>query len=70
MNGEKSTPIGHWDLAFSKKAALKDIQYESGMHLLRVTIREGTRITDVNIHSSAAKEIGLAMVKWADDHKQ
>ncbi len=65
MEGEKLTPIAKWDLAFSKKASLRDVEYDSGMHLLRMTIREGTRITDVNLHAEAAQEIGEAMIKWA-----
>ena len=65
MEGEIQTPIDRWDLAFSKNAALKDIEYESGMRLLRMTIKEGKRITDVNFHAQAAKEIGEAMIKWA-----
>ena len=66
MDGESVTTIAKWDLAFSKKAAIKDIEYDSGMHLLRLTVREGTRITDVNFHAEAAKEIGEAMIKWAE----
>ncbi len=65
MEGEKLTPIAQWDLAFSKKANLKDVEYESGMHLLRITIREGKRITDANLHAEAAREIGETMIKWA-----
>ena len=69
MEGEKLTPIARWDLAFSKKANLKDVEYDSGMHLLRMTIREGTRITDVNLHAEAAREIGEAMIEWARAHE-
>ncbi len=69
MQGEKLTPIDKWDLAFSKKASLRDVEYDSGMHLLRMTIREGVRITDVNLHPEAAKEIGQAMIKWAEQNK-
>jgi hypothetical protein len=70
MQGETPTPIAQWDLAFSKKAALKDIEYESGMHLLRLTIKEGSRITDVNFHAEAAKEIGEAMIRWAQENEE
>jgi len=69
MEGEKLTPIAQWDLAYGKKASLKDAEYDSGMHLLRMTVREGTRITDVNLHAEAAREIGEAMIKWAKLHE-
>ncbi len=69
MEGETPTLIGRWDLAFGKKIAVKDIEYDSGMHLLRMTVREGTRITDVNFHAEAAVEIGNAMLKWAEANK-
>jgi len=48
----------------------KDAEFESGMHLLRLTIREGTRITIADIHPQAALEMGKAMIKWAQDHEQ
>ncbi len=70
MEGESVTVIAQWELAFSKKAALKDVEYESGMHLLRMTIREGKRITDVNFHAEAALEIGEAIIRWARKHQE
>jgi hypothetical protein len=70
MVGETTTPIAEWDLAFAKKASLKDVGYESGMHLLRMTVREGKRITDVNFHAEAAQEIGEAMIRWAKAHQE
>ena len=70
MSSEKLTPIADWPLANYKKANFKDAEFESGMHLLRLTIREGTRITIADIHPEAALEMGKAMIKWAQDHEQ
>ena len=70
MDGEDVTPMAQWDLAFAKKAALKHVEYDSGMKLLRMTIREGKRITDVNFHGDAARQIGKAMIDWADAHEE
>ena len=66
---EKLSPIADWDLYNSKKANLKDAEYEGGMHLLRLTIREGTRITIADLHPEAAREMGVAMVNWAKEHE-
>ncbi len=70
MEGEKLTPIAAWELPYSKKANLKDVEFDAGMHLLRITIREGTRITLANMDAAVAREMGEAMIKWADEHAE
>ena len=55
----------HWHLADVKQASFKQSQYENGMPMLRVTIKEGKRITLFDVHPDAAHEMGELMVKWA-----
>ena len=69
MEGITLTPLQEWDLYNSKKANLKHAEYDSGMKMLRLTIREGTRITIVDLHPEAAAEIGTALVKWAKENE-
>ncbi len=44
---------------------LDDVEFESGMKLLRVTIREGRRITQLDVDPVTAKRWGDTMVSWA-----
>jgi len=60
------TLIGKYDLPYTRKASLHNHEYESGMHLLRLTIREGHRITAVDIGPEQAKAIGREMLAWTE----
>ncbi|VAW01111.1 hypothetical protein MNBD_ALPHA08-2343 [hydrothermal vent metagenome] len=60
----------HWHLADQKQASFKQSQYENGMPMIRMTVKEGTRITLFDIHPQAAKEMGEMMVKWAEKNMQ
>ena len=63
---ENMTLIESFDLPYTRKASLHNHEYESGMHLLRLTIREGKRITAVDIGPEQAKTMGQAMLAWAE----
>ncbi|HFC04990.1 MAG TPA: hypothetical protein ENJ55_04725 [Rhizobiales bacterium] len=58
----------NWHLADMKQAGFKQSTYENGMPMIRVTVKEGTRITLFDIHPQAAKEMGEMMVKWAQEN--
>ncbi len=59
------TLIGEYELPYTRKASLHDHEYESGMHLLRLTLREGHRITAIDIGPEQALAIGQEMLAWA-----
>jgi len=65
MGIEDMTLIGKYDLPYTRKASLHDHEYESGMHLLRLTLREGNRITAIDIGPEQALAIGQEMLDWA-----
>ncbi len=65
MGIEDMTLIGKYELRYTRKASLHDHEYESGMHLLRLTLREGHRITAIDIGPEQALAIGQEMLAWA-----
>jgi len=65
MGIEDMTLIEKYELPYTRKASLHDHEYESGMHLLRLTIREGHRLTAVDIGPEQAKAMGQQMLAWA-----
>jgi len=70
MSDASTTPIQEWFLANVKKANFKEVDFDNGTKMLRMTIQEGSRITILDIHAQAAKEMGEIMIKWAADNAQ
>ncbi len=52
---------------YGREIRLEDVAYESGMRLLRTTIREGRRFTILEIDTRSARAWGEAMIRWAED---
>ncbi len=61
----KMTPMADYQLPYMRKLALANHEFESGMHLLRLTFREGNRITAIDVDRDNAAAIGQAMLDWA-----
>lgn len=66
MNDTQSLDA-QWYLPNEKHARFSETVFEeNGIPLLRVTLKEGRRITVFDIHPQAAREMGEMMVKWAE----
>lgn len=50
---------------YGKEIRLDDVLFESGMRLIRVTIREGHRFTILDLDAATAAQWGKAMTAWA-----
>ena len=50
---------------YGREIRLDDVAYESGLKLLRVTIREGARYTILELDAAAAMEWADEMRRWA-----
>jgi hypothetical protein len=50
---------------YGREIRLDEIAYETGMKLMRLTIREGSRYTILEIDSRTAQAWGQAMLGWA-----
>jgi len=70
MSDVTTTPIMEWHLANTKKANFKEAEFDNDMKMLRMTVKEGSRITILDIHAQAAKQMGEIMIKWADENSQ
>jgi len=68
MIDEDKTELIAMDAPYGKFVRLEDIAYDNGMHVLRVTIREGTRITQMDLDTGTAKTWAECMSDWADKH--
>lgn len=55
---------------FRREVVLQDVLHESGMRLLRVRIREGTRFTILDIDVPTAETWATTMQSWAKSARQ
>jgi hypothetical protein len=51
---------------FGREVRLDEVRFESGMRLMRVTIREGKRITTLDIDAQTALAWANAMKLWGE----
>lgn len=66
MTSESLRDIAGYELPYKRKAALREFTYDSGMKMLRLVLREGTRITQVELDAETARAIAGEMLAWAD----
>ena len=67
MTDNVKTQLDEFDAPYGRKIRLDEIAYESGLTLMRVTIREGARYTLLEIDRDTARRWGAAMRSWATE---
>jgi len=65
VNGVEVERLAEIEAPYRRKVLLEEATYESGMKLLRVTLREGHRITMVDVDAEAADAIAKVLAEWA-----
>ena len=71
MSATPKRDLGEIVAPYGRRIRLDEIAYESGMNLLRLTIREGSRFTILEIDRQTAATWGRLMTGWAqEDPKQ
>jgi len=65
VSEETKTRVGTIEAPYRREVWLDDVRFESGMQLLRVTIKEGRRFTQLDLDAATAKRWAEAMNDWA-----
>lgn len=65
MSAETKTRIAVLEAPYGRQVWLDDVLFESGMRLLRVTIKEGRRFTQFDLDADTADKWGGALLDWA-----
>jgi hypothetical protein len=65
MQGETKERLETLAAPYGREVRLDGVRFESGMRLLRMTIREGMRITVLDIDAPAALVLAKTMKEWA-----
>lgn len=61
------TEIAEHELPFGRRVRLVDLQFASGLRMLRLIWREGTRITQVDIDAENVAGLGDDLTRWAQE---
>ncbi len=65
MEGKTRERLATLTAPYGREVRLDDVRFESGMQLLRVTIREGKRITVLDVDAPTALAWAKTMTQWA-----
>ncbi len=65
MSATPRREIGEIAAPYGRRIRLEEVAYDSGMTLLRLTIREGGRYTILEIDADTAEQWGALMRDWA-----
>jgi hypothetical protein len=63
---EKVTRLERFQAPYGREITLDDVDHESGMRLLRVTVREGRRFTIFNLDAQTAGHWGSSLLGWSE----
>ena len=64
MTEETIENIGDYELPYGRKLNLKSIRYETGLDLIRMTFREKTRFTTVDLDRDSVEELIANLKNW------
>ena len=59
------TKIDKLSAPYGREITLENVDYENGMRVLRINIREGNRFTVMDINEETASQWGDIMCEWA-----
>ena len=69
MIGEiRKERIDSIEAPYNRQVWFDDVEFESGMKLIRVTIREGRRITQLDVDADTARNWAQIMSDWAEQN--
>jgi len=64
---DRLTDLAELDLPYRRKAILRRVDFDGGMSMVRLVIREGTRITQVDLDAETATGLAGAIAAAARD---
>ena len=62
---ETLTDLAELELPYRRKAIIRRVDFDGGMSLVRLVLREGTRITQVDLDADSATQLGEALTAAA-----
>ena len=59
--------LAEFELPFRRKAELREVEFDGGLKMLRLVLREGKRITQVDIDAETVTAIAAQMQEWVKE---
>ena len=66
MPQEITTELAKIEAPFGQEITLQDVAHESGLQMMRIRIKEGSRFTIIDIDRDPAKTWGEILHNWVD----
>lgn len=66
MSEETVTPLDDFPAPWNRHVTLQAVQHDSGLRMLRIRIKEGSRFTVMDIDRETAARWAGAMANWAE----
>ena len=66
MSNEIVKQLDTFAAPYGREITLESVEHDSGMHMLRIRIREGRRFTVMDVDADTAVHWSSAMSSWAD----
>ncbi|MEZ5715981.1 MAG: hypothetical protein R3D85_12925 [Paracoccaceae bacterium] len=63
--GETFRDIATLQLPYTRKAQVREVTFDSGMKMTRLILREGKRITQVDLDGETARALAAALLEGA-----
>lgn len=70
MSNEDLKTLATFDLPYSRKAELREATFDGDMRMLRMVLREGRRITQVDLDRDTAQAMAKIMEQWSNAQDQ
>lgn len=67
MSQETIGMLDEFPAPYGKAVTLQSVEHESGLRMLRIRIREGSRFTIMDIDAETAIRWGAVMRAWASE---
>ncbi|MDQ2089387.1 DUF6967 family protein [Marimonas arenosa] len=64
-DGETFRDIASFELPYTRKAQVREVTFASGMKMTRLILREGKRITQVDLDADSARNLAAALIECA-----
>ncbi len=64
MNNESVSTLDQFDAPYGRQVTLDSVEHESGLRMLRIHIREGSRFTVMDIDEGTAVRWAAVMSTW------
>ncbi|KUJ80502.1 hypothetical protein AVO45_05490 [Ruegeria marisrubri] len=66
MADETLKDLAELELPFGRRAMIREVSFASGLRMVRLVLREGKRITQVDLDEDTARTLAAALVSAAD----